>query len=225
MFAGLAKFSTVDYPKKIVATVFTPGCNFECDYCHNHDLIKNRLEIQIISEDELIEFLDKRVKVLDGLCISGGEPSLWNHDILNFIKKLKERYGENFLIKVDTNGSNPEFVKEASKYVDFIAIDFKAIDYSTFSNIEKEKVLESIKQADKLAKDYEVRITMYPDYIKISDFQQYAKLLKGVKKIAIQQYDNKAVYKDKGIKPYQLEVIHTFAKILEKENLEVEMRV
>ncbi len=224
MFAGLAKFSTVDYPKKIVATVFTPGCNFECDYCQNHELIKNKKELHIISEKEIIEFLEKRAKVLDGLCITGGEPSLWEEHIINFIRIVKQKMGQNFLIKVDSNGSNPDFVEEISKLVDFIAVDFKAIEYSLFSKIEKETVLKSIEIVKKMAKDYEVRITMYPEYIKIGDFKEYAKLLQGSKKIALQQYDNKSIYKDKGVKPYQREVMKIFAKILEKNGLEVEIR-
>lgn len=224
MFAGMAKFSTVDYPKHITATVFTPGCNFTCDYCQNHELINNRPELHIISEEEIIEFLKSRKKVLDGVCITGGEPSIWHKKILEFIKKIKEELGEEFLIKVDTNGSNPLFVTEILDYIDFIAIDFKAIDYSEFSNIEKETVLESINIVKEKAKDYEVRITMYPEYIKISDFDKYGELLRGVKKIALQQYNNKSIYRDKNIPPYKKDVLVTFTKILEKKGLIVEIR-
>jgi len=224
MFAGIAKFSTVDYPKHIVATVFTPGCNFSCDYCQNYELIHNRPELHIISEEEIIEFLKSRKKVLDGICITGGEPSLWDKKILEFIKKIKIEIGENFLIKVDTNGSNTSFVENIADYVDFIAIDFKAINYSEFSNIEKEIVINSINVLKNKAKDYEIRITMYPEYIKISDFDKYAELLKGVKKIVIQQYDNKSIYKDKNIPPYKKDVILTFEKILEKKGHFVEIR-
>ncbi|MBS7403976.1 MAG: anaerobic ribonucleoside-triphosphate reductase activating protein [Eubacteriales bacterium] len=105
-FAGLVKNSFVDFPNNISAVVFTFGCNFNCWYCHNRRIIEGE-KIETYSEDDILNFLDKRKEQLDGLVISGGEPTLCE-GLESFIKKVKEK---GFLVKLDTNGSNPRFLK------------------------------------------------------------------------------------------------------------------
>ncbi|NLK63359.1 MAG: anaerobic ribonucleoside-triphosphate reductase activating protein [Fusobacteria bacterium] len=224
MFAGIVKSSTVDYPKKIVSTIFTLGCNFSCDYCQNADLIQIEEEKFILSDKEIIEFLKKRKNILDGVCITGGEPSIWGDKLIEFLKQIKNEIGEHFLIKVDTNGANPEFVKKIIKIVDFIAIDFKSLEYEKFSKVKKDVILDSIELLKNSNIDYEIRITMYPLYVQEGDFSKYIEILKGVKKIAIQQFQNKIVYVDKHINPYENEIIEKFYKLFKENNFNIELR-
>ena len=119
---GFQKTSLLDYPNKISAIVWTMGCNFRCPFCYNKQLIFEKEEI--ISEKEVLSFLNKRQGMLEGLSISGGEPLLYN-DIIDFIKKVKKL---GYLIKIDTNGAFPERLKELinNKIVDYVAMDVKA---------------------------------------------------------------------------------------------------
>lgn len=112
-----------DFPGRMAAIVFTQGCNFHCPFCHNSSLLAMDADT-LISEDEVIEFLNKRRNLLDGVVISGGEPCLQN-DLAGFCCKIKNM---GFSVKLDTNGSRPEVIGEllAEDLVDFIAMDIKA---------------------------------------------------------------------------------------------------
>ena len=102
VISGFQKLTLLDYPGKTACLIFTQGCNFRCPFCHNKDLLCNGCNEQI-SEDEIFKYLEKRKGLIDGVCITGGEPLL-QKDIKDFIVKVKEL---GFLVKLDTNGSNP----------------------------------------------------------------------------------------------------------------------
>ena len=223
-FVNINKISTVDYPKKIVATLFTAGCNFRCSYCHNYDLIDNNVASEL-NEEDVIAYLKKRKGILDGICITGGEPALWDEELLDFIKRVKEIMGNDYLVKVDTNGSFPEFIRKAARVVDFIAMDLKAVDYSLFSGINFDKITASIENI-KSAKDYEIRFTMFSEYIKEDEFEKLAQIVKGAKKAAVQQFNPKHVYKKEAeeVLIYSKETLQKFADILKKYVAEVEIR-
>lgn len=226
-FAGITKTSTMDYPKNIVSTVYTNGCNFRCEFCHNGELVEGQKikEQFIIDEDEIINHLQKRKNMLDGICITGGEPTIWNKELIKFMERVKKDLGNEFLIKLDTNGSNPDFIIKTKDIVDFYAIDFKSLDYEQFSKIKKDIVLESIGNVKKYAKDYEIRCTMYPKYIKKEDFEEIAELLSGTKKVAIQQFKPDKVYiLDTNVKAYSKEILDNFKSELIKKGIEVEIR-
>jgi len=106
---GLQKMTLIDYPGKIAATVFLIGCNFRCPYCHNPELVNPKfIERQTkIEEKDFFNFLDERAGFLDGVCITGGEPTI-HKDLPKFIENIKKR---KFLVKLDTNGSNPEILE------------------------------------------------------------------------------------------------------------------
>ena len=220
-FAGMIKTSMVDYPKKIATTLFNCGCNFNCSYCHNHDLIEYSEEKCIISEEEVFKHLDKRKKLIDAVVISGGEPLIWNKNLDEFLKKIKQRYDNNFLIKLDTNGSFPKRLEEIVDYLDFVAVDFKSLDYLKFSNVKTDKIKQSIDILEKNRLNYEVRITMYPDYIKENDFESIAKELENVKKVVIQQYRkmNKEM-----IEPYNNSVLERFKEVISRRGIKAEIR-
>ena len=121
---GLQKFSFIDYPGKTAAIIFTQGCNFKCSYCHNPQLVYPSLFQVSIPEEEIFAFLESRKTQLDGVVITGGEPTLQS-DLTEFITKVKDM---GFLIKLDTNGSNPKVLEQIikQKLINFIAMDIKA---------------------------------------------------------------------------------------------------
>ncbi|MCA6072034.1 MAG: anaerobic ribonucleoside-triphosphate reductase activating protein [Endomicrobium sp.] len=121
---GLQKLSLIDYPGVPAAVIFTQGCNMMCPYCHNPQLIYPYLFERSFDEDEIFVFLSKRIKLLRGIVITGGEPTI-QKDLLEFITAIKNL---NFFIKLDTNGTNPQILQEliAKKLIDFVAMDIKS---------------------------------------------------------------------------------------------------
>ena len=123
LIKGLQKTTLLDYPSKVAATIFTGGCNFRCPFCHNASLVEDLSASDNISENDVLSFLAKRRGILDGVCITGGEPLL-QRDILDFCKKIREL---GLLIKLDTNGSRPDEFKKLidEGLIDYIAMDIK----------------------------------------------------------------------------------------------------
>ena len=107
LILGLTKTTLLDYPGHVSATVFTGGCNFRCPFCHNGQMVLNPASMERIPEEEVLAFLDKRKKILDGVCITGGEPTI-HADLPDFIRKIK---GLGYPVKLDTNGTHPDMVK------------------------------------------------------------------------------------------------------------------
>lgn len=124
IIGGLQKLSMVDYPGKMACTIFLFGCNFRCPYCHNSGLLIPEEGQTFLEEKEVLAFLKKRQGLLEGVCISGGEPLLQGEKIIPFLKKIKEL---GYSVKLDTNGTFPELLKELceSKLVDYVAMDIK----------------------------------------------------------------------------------------------------
>jgi len=127
LLGGLQKTTLIDFPGKVACTVFTVGCNFYCPFCHNKDLVSQKLfnqsKTSLLEENVFFDFLNKRKKILDGVCITGGEPTLQS-DLLLFCQKIKNL---GFKVKLDTNGSNPDTLNRLikSRVLDFIAMDIK----------------------------------------------------------------------------------------------------
>ena len=123
LIKGLQKTTLLDYPSKVAATIFTGGCNFRCPFCHNASLVTEIDADTFISEEEVLSFLSKRRGILDGICITGGEPLL-QKDIALFCQKVRKL---GLLIKLDTNGSRPDDLKSLIEegLVDYIAMDIK----------------------------------------------------------------------------------------------------
>ena len=122
--AGIQKLSMVDYPGKMACTIFFTGCNFRCPYCHNSSLVIPDQDQPYMSEEEVLNFLKKRQGLLDGVCITGGEPLLQGKDLIPFIRQIKEL---GYSVKLDTNGTFPELLKELCEegLVDYVAMDIK----------------------------------------------------------------------------------------------------
>ena len=161
IISGMVKSSLVDYPGLVSCVLFVPGCNYNCFYCHNRSLIDGTHET--LNQNEIDAFLKKRVGKLDGVVVSGGEPTL-QPDLITYIKSLKEL---GYKVKLDTNGSDPEIVEHLLKenLVDYFAIDYKApaARYKeTCDNDDAEAVLKTINLLLDAKADFEVRTTVFP---------------------------------------------------------------
>ncbi|MFO7883060.1 MAG: radical SAM protein [Kosmotogaceae bacterium] len=205
-FAGWQKVSLVDYQEKITTTVFTSGCNFDCAYCHNAKLKK--VIDNNITENEIFEYIRNHIAMIDALTVTGGEPTIWGEELISFFRRYKYNFGHK-LLKIDTNGSKPDFLSKINDLVDYVAIDLKSLDYSLFSDITLDVIKESLEIV-KTFNNYEIRVTAYPPYVKKEDFLSYKELLKGHKRVAIQQ-----LTPVDHVKPYKKSVLDEFAKTIE----------
>lgn len=193
VIGGLQKLTLIDYPGKLACTVFLAGCNFRCPWCYSSELVlPAKIKKQPkISEKEFLQFLDSKKGLLEGVVICGGEPTL-NKDLLEFILKIKEK---GFSIKLDTNGSNSEMLKEllAKKMVDYVAMDIKAplepkYQVAAGVKINIENILNSIELIKNSQTDYEFRTTIVPGIHKKEDILAIARFLSGAKKYYIQNF-------------------------------------
>jgi pyruvate formate lyase activating enzyme len=218
LIKGLHKTSLIDYPGNICSVVFTSGCNFRCPYCQNPDLVFNSPGIHEITEEEVFEAVDSRQDFIDGVCISGGEPTL-HVDLPEFCEKLKKR---GFKVKIDTNGSSPEMLKTLieRKLVDFIAMDIKGpIErYDELSDvaIDAKVILESIKLIMESGVDYEFRMTVVPGLISSDDIAMVGEMVRGAKKFSLQQFNNKTTLQKRfqNVEPYPVEKLNEFRDIM-----------
>ncbi len=188
---GLQKLSLLDYPGKTACTVFTGGCNFRCPFCHNASLVVGLDEIETIDEDEFFSFLNKRKKILDGVCVTGGEPLL-QPDIDVFIKKIKAL---GYSVKLDTNGSFPDKLISLVNQglVDYVAMDIKNSPESYVRTIgtDKTKFAEICRSVEFLlgnSVDYEFRTTVVRELHNADDFQAIGEWIKGAKRYFLQSF-------------------------------------
>lgn len=189
IIGGLQKFSLIDYPGKISAILFTRGCNFRCPYCHNPELVDPQRYAEPWQEEEFWAFLQSRTQKLDAVVVTGGEPTL-QEDLQPFLEKIRKM---GFLIKLDTNGSNPDVLKDllSANLVDYIAMDIKA-PLEKYSEVTKvpvdkpdiEKSIELIKQSNV---DHEFRTTIARNILSREDIVNIAKMLQGEKLYILQR--------------------------------------
>ncbi|MDW8033763.1 MAG: anaerobic ribonucleoside-triphosphate reductase activating protein [Nitrososphaerota archaeon] len=185
---GLQKLTLIDYPGKIACTFFTFGCNFRCPYCHNPELVVDD-GTPPIPEEAIFLFLEERKSFLDGVCITGGEPTLHN-DLPDFIRKLKNL---GYSVKLDTNGTNPKMLKQLieEKLVDYIAMDVKAPleKYEAVVRVKTniENIVESIEIV-KVFREHEFRTTVVPELLSREDIMTIVNQLKGARRFFIQQF-------------------------------------
>lgn len=187
LIGGLQKTTLIDYPGKVACTVFLVGCNFRCPFCHNKDLVTldlfKKSGIKRIKEKDFFDFLKKRKKILDGVCITGGEPCI-NQDLPQFCQKIKKL---SLKVKVDTNGSNPEILEKLIKarLVDFVAMDVKTAfsEYEKAVNVKAQmsNVKRSIKLILESGLPYEFRTTVVPG---IHDKKVMVRLAKQLKELS-----------------------------------------
>lgn len=190
MIKGIQKTTLIDYPGKVASTIFMERCNFKCPYCQNPDLVENYEKLDEIPVKELLSFLKSREKWIDGVCITGGEPTI-HKNLPELIRKIKSL---GFLVKLDTNGSNPKMLEELikKKLVDYIAMDIKAplekYDKVAKVKVNKKDIQKSVDLIRNSGIDYEMRSTILPALHSKEDIIKMAKWLKGVKKYFLQQF-------------------------------------
>ncbi len=189
IIGGLQRFSLIDYPGKISAIVFTRGCNFRCPYCHNPELVDPQRYAEPWQEEEYWAFLQSRTQKLDAVVVTGGEPTL-QEDLEPFLEKIRKM---GFLIKLDTNGSNPDVLKDllSANLVDYIAMDIKAPleKYSEVAKvpIDKTDIQESIELIKQSTVDHEFRTTIAKNVLSKEDVVNIAKMLQGEKLYILQR--------------------------------------
>ena len=261
VIGGVQKTTLVDFPRKVAAIVFTQGCNFRCGYCHNPDLLEikqicppelykgNRRgtssvtryaqvqSAQIVSEsftkEKFLSFLQTRINKLDGVVITGGEPTLQS-GLYDFIKEIKQM---NFDVKLDTNGTNPQIIEHLIKdnLLDYIAMDIKAPleKYPQIVNIVSRSegegvrervnfVLNNIQKSIKIIMqsnvDYEFRTTVLKSQLSYEDFDQIGQMIKGAKRYYLQKFVSSEIF-DKNLlneQTYTNEEFKTICQNLKK---------
>ncbi len=225
--AGLQKLSLVDYPGHLATAVFTQGCNFKCGYCQNPALVTYEESFNC-SEKEALDFISSRRDKIDGVVITGGEPTC-DKDLPGFIEKVRKL---SLKIKLDTNGANPALLMELLKkgYINYLAVDIKTSlsKYDLVTNqkgIEKD-ISESIFLTILSIIPYEFRTTCVPGIVDEDDFKKIGELVKGAQKYCLQQFRPTVTLDKKfhDIKPYTPKEIKTFQKILEDYVKVVEVR-
>lgn len=188
---GLQKLTLLDFPERTACTVFTTGCNFRCPFCHNASLVVDIPKEAEISEEEFFAFLQKRKGILDGVCVSGGEPLL-QPDIEQFIRKIKDM---GFAVKLDTNGSFPNKLIHMVEQglVDYVAMDIKnSPETYAFTSGTEALDIEAIKKSVSYLKEghvpFEFRTTVVKRYHSKESFEEIGEWLSGTEKYFLQNF-------------------------------------
>ena len=189
IFGGFEKFTLIDYPGKVACMVYTIGCNFRCPYCHNPELVD---ETVTTTGDEkvILKFLEGRKTMLDGVVITGGEPTM-HKDLPAFIKKVKKL---GFLVKLDSNGTNPIMLKQLikAKLVDYIAMDIKSPIAKYSQTVSHPVDIRAIKESVKILMaspiPYEFRTTLVKVLVTPEDIMKIGKEIKGAQKYYLQKF-------------------------------------
>jgi len=185
---GFEKLTLIDFPGKIACMIYTIGCNFHCPYCHNPELVDETADE--ISFEKIFEFLKTRQTLLEGVVITGGEPTL-HKDLLSIIRQIKSL---GYQVKLDTNGTNPAMLLQAidQKLVDYVAMDIKAPLYKYTTNTERpvdaEAIRESINMLMKNKVAYEFRTTVSKFLLSPQDIIDIAKEIQGAEHYYIQKF-------------------------------------
>ncbi|MBU4502169.1 MAG: anaerobic ribonucleoside-triphosphate reductase activating protein [Nanoarchaeota archaeon] len=213
---GFQKTSLIDYPGNISSIIFISGCNFKCPFCYNPEIVND--EGEEISQAFIFEFLDKRKKVLDGVCITGGEPTM-HKELPVLIKKIK---GKGFKVKLDTNGTNPEMLKELvdKKLVDYIAMDIKS-DFENYDEVSGMKVdIGKIKKSIKIIKesnvDYEFRTTLVKEFHDKESIIKICKEIQGSRYFLQNFFNAPKLLSEKNFTPFNKKELEEIKKACSK---------
>ena len=188
---GLQKVSLIDYPGKIGAVIFTQGCNFRCPYCHNPELVDPPLYRELIPEELVFAYLEKRLGKLEAVTITGGEPAIQS-DLGQFAKKIKAM---GYLLKLDTNGSRPDVLAEliGTGLIDYVAMDIKA-PLGKYRAVTRtpgsgKTIRQSIELIMASGIDYEFRTTIVRSQLTEADIQVMGNMISGATRYALQRYN------------------------------------
>lgn len=215
---GLQKTTLLDYPGHVAATIFLGGCNYRCNYCHNMNIVDG-VNNDSISKKEILSFLTKRAGILEGVCITGGEPTLYA-DLPDFLKSIKEL---ELMVKLDTNGSNPKMLKSLvdGKLVDYVAMDIKgSLDIYAkvcgVSSLNIDAIKESIDYLKSNPCDYEFRTTFIRNYHNDTVIKDMANLLKDSSKYYIQSFVDSEYVPDHNLSSFSYDELSKIKSIFEQ---------
>ncbi len=221
---GFLETSFVDWPGKICSVIFLPHCNFRCPYCHNHPLVFHPDQFETIPLSEILHHLQSLKEWIDGVCMTGGEPTL-HADLPRLIQEVKR---EGFLIKLDTNGSNPQMLENLlkTKSIDFVSMDVKApLDpfryrRATGTFVDLQPILRSIEILKASQVEYQFRMTFVPGLHQEEDVRLLGKQLRAGQKLVLQNFnpENPLDPSLKNIQPYDPKRL----KEMEREVQEIE---
>lgn len=218
IFVGLQKLTLLDYPGKVACTLFTRGCNFRCPFCHNASLVVKADEQQSYANSEIIAFLKKRQGILDGVAISGGEPTLVK-GLYEFISDVKSL---GYSVKLDTNGTNPALIKRLidDKLVDYVAMDIKNSPekYAYTCGLPENYDLSKIEESKNILMvgrvDFEFRTTVAKPFHTEEDFIKIGEWIKGSEKYFLQQFKDSGDIIGQEISPYNESEMEKFLSLL-----------
>lgn len=225
---GLQRVSLNDYPGKICATVFTQGCNFRCPYCHNPELVDPGQYGPVIPEEEVLSFLDKRRGKLEAVTVTGGEPTL-QKDLEKFLGELKNM---GYLVKVDTNGSNPDTLSTLidKQLVDYIAMDIKGplkrYGQIVSVKVDASRIRRSIQLITTSGVEHEFRTTVVRSQLDLDDLVSMAKLIKRARLYVLQSFVAKKTLDGAFLSEtsYAPDELSTIRENLEKKGFRVVVR-
>lgn len=224
--AGLQKLTLLDYPGKTACTVFTPGCNFRCPFCHNALLVTQKPD-ELIDENEFFSFLSKRQGILDGICITGGEPTL-QKDLIPFMEKIKSM---GFLIKLDTNGAKPDVLNKVLdlKLADYVAMDIKASperygEATGIPGFDFSEVKESIRILEESNIPHEFRTTVTKELHSKEDFEKILSLFSTETPYFLQQFKDSGCLIDDNCHGWETERMRSLRDALSLQHSNVSLR-
>ena len=216
---GLQKLTLLDYPDKVACTVFTAGCNFRCPFCHNASLVVDTYKNKEIPEEDFFSYLNKRKGILDGVCVSGGEP-LIQQGIETFLKKIKEM---GYAVKLDTNGSSPDKLRKLVEegLVDYVAMDIKNSPekYGSTIGIEEYDISHVCQSVTFLLKGnvpYEFRTTVVRRFHQRADFHSIGRWIKGAEHYYLQQFVDSGDLIKPGLRGYDKKVMQQALEVVKK---------
>ena len=189
-FGGFEKFTLIDFPGKVACMVYTIGCPFRCPYCHNPELVDETCTTRI-DESTILSFLDERKGLLDGVVITGGEPTMHGEKLISFMREVKRR---DFLIKLDSNGVNPELLQDIidEQLVDYIAMDIKSPLSKYSQTVARPVDIDAIKSSIAIILEntipYEFRTTVVRSMLSVEDIEEIGKEISGATTYYLQKF-------------------------------------
>lgn len=224
---GFQKTTLLDYPGQIAATVFTGGCNFQCPFCHNGDLLLKPEKIPEVSQEEIVFFLEKRKEILDGVCITGGEPTL-QPDLEQFIIKIKQK---GLKVKLDTNGYRPDVLMDLCRknLIDYVAMDIKGTpeQYAEITGVKSldiEQIQTSIYFLMNQSLPYEFRTTVVKEFHSEEDLIRISQWIRGAKAYYLQNYQDSEQVINRQLHGYRSEEIKRFGELIKNILPSVQIR-
>lgn len=224
---GLQKLTLLDYPGRVACTVFLGGCNFRCPFCHNSELLDAQSAESVMTDGELLAFLDKRRGMLEGVCITGGEPLLRN-DLPQLLRAIKAL---GYQIKLDTNGTMPEKLSALIEagLIDYVAMDIKNdlpryAETSGLSQMDTAGVRESVALLLRSGVDCEFRTTVVAELHDAESFRGIASLIAGAKRYFLQPFADRDTVAFAGLHAPTLQTLEEYAKIVRPHVAEVAIR-